>query len=146
LHEDAAGKMALEVDDLGTPALKNIAVRVQVFRVRPAAERAAPTLPDRLSIAVLPFQNMSGDPEQEYFADGIVEEIITGLPRIPSLRVIARNSSFARLMCDRSARNWALATFWRAACARPRDGCGSPASSSTPTPARISGGTGSTAI
>jgi adenylate cyclase len=52
-------------------------------------------LPDKPSIAVLPFQNMSGDPEQEYFADGIVEEIITALSRIPSLHVIARNSSFA---------------------------------------------------
>jgi adenylate cyclase len=96
VREDAAGKMPLEVDDLGTPALKNIAARVQVFRVRPAAaERATPAPADRPSIAVLPFQNMSGDPEQEYFADGIVEEIITGLSRIPSLRVIARNSSFA---------------------------------------------------
>ena len=96
VREDAAGKMALEVDDLGTPALKNIATRIQVFRVRLSAiERAAVPLPDRPSIAVLPFQNMSGDPEQEYFADGIVEEIITGLSRIPSFFVIARNSSFA---------------------------------------------------
>ena len=88
--------MALEVDDLGTPALKNIATRIQVFRVRLGAiERAAVPLPDRPSIAVLPFQNMSGDPEQEYFADGIVEEVITGLSRIPSFFVIARNSSFA---------------------------------------------------
>src|SRR5262249_37803249 len=52
-------------------------------------------LPDRPSIAVLPFQNMSGDPEQEYFADGVVEEIITGLSRIKWFFVIARNSSFA---------------------------------------------------
>jgi adenylate cyclase len=96
VREDAAGKMALEVDDLGTPALKNIATRIQVFRVRLGAiERAAVPLPDRPSIAVLPFQNMSGDPEQEYFADGIVEEVITGLSRIPSFFVIARNSSFA---------------------------------------------------
>jgi adenylate cyclase len=96
VREDAAGKMPLEVDDLGTPELKNIAARVRVFRVRRgAAERRTQTLPDRPSIAVLPFQNMSGDPEQEYFADGVVEEIITGLSRIPSLRVIACNSSFA---------------------------------------------------
>jgi TolB-like protein len=96
VREDAAGKMPLEVDDLGTPALKNIAARVQVFRVRLGApERSAPPLPDRPSIAVLPFQNISGDPEQEYFADGIVEEIITALSRIPSFFVIARNSSFA---------------------------------------------------
>ena len=51
-------------------------------------------LPDKPSIAVLPFQNMSGDPEQEYFADGMVEDIITALSRFKSLFVIARNSSF----------------------------------------------------
>src|SRR6202008_4171651 len=55
---------------------------------------AAPPLPDRPSIAVLPFENMSGDPEQDYFADGVVEEIITALSRFKELFVIARNSSF----------------------------------------------------
>src|SRR5690349_16989312 len=96
VREDATGKMALEVDDLGTPTLKNITTKLQVFRVRlGAAKRSLPPLPDRPSIAVLPFQNMSGDPEQEYFADGIVEEITTALSRVPSLFVIARNSSFA---------------------------------------------------
>jgi adenylate cyclase len=96
VREDAAGKIALEADDLGTPALKNIATRVQVFRVRlGTAERPAPLpLPDKPSIAVLPFQNMSGDPEQEYFADGVVEDIITALSRIRWLFVIARNSTF----------------------------------------------------
>ena len=61
-----------------------------------ASGRAAPALalPDKPSIAVLPFQNMSGDPEQEYFADGMVEDIITALSRFKSLFVIARNSSF----------------------------------------------------
>ena len=59
------------------------------------ASAPALTLPDKPSIAVLPFQNMSGDPEQEYFADGMVEDIITGLSRIHWLFVIARNSSFA---------------------------------------------------
>ena len=54
-----------------------------------------PPLPDKPSLAVMPFQNMSGDPEQEYFADGMVEEIITALTRIRRLFVIARNSSFA---------------------------------------------------
>jgi adenylate cyclase len=96
VREDAAGKLALEADDLGTPELKNIATRVQVFRVRlVTAERsAALPLPDKPSIAVLPFQNMSGDPEQDYFADGMVEEIITALSRIRWLFVIARNSTF----------------------------------------------------
>jgi adenylate cyclase len=95
VREDAAGKMALDVEDIGTPELKNIAVKVQVFRVRlDVAERPALPLPDKPSIAVLPFQNMSGDPEQEYFADGMVEEITTALSRIRSLFVIARNSAF----------------------------------------------------
>src|SRR5207245_3990631 len=74
---------------------------VRVYRVRDVAEKsrlpptsAALPLPDKPSIAVLPFANMSGDPEQEYFADGMVEEIITGLSRIRWLFVIARNSSF----------------------------------------------------
>ena len=80
---------------LGTPELKNIATRVQVFRVRlGTAERPALPLPDKPSLVVLPFQNMSGDPEQGYFADGMVEEITTALSRIRSLFVITRNSAF----------------------------------------------------
>jgi adenylate cyclase len=95
VREDAAGKITLEVVDLGTPELKNIAAKVQVFRVRLSeAERPALPLPDKPSLVVLPFQNMSGDPEQEYFADGMVEEITTALSRIRSLFVIARNSAF----------------------------------------------------
>jgi adenylate cyclase len=96
VREDAAGKVTLDVEDLGEPELKNIAQRHRVFRVRlNAPERPALPLPDKPSIAVLPFANMSGDPEQEYFADGMVEEIITGLSRVRSFFVIARNSSFA---------------------------------------------------
>jgi len=96
VREDAAGKMPLDVEDIGTPPLKNIEQPVHVFRVRlDAPERPALALPDKPSIAVLPFQNMSGDPEQEYFADGMVEDIITGLSRMRSFFVIARNSSFA---------------------------------------------------
>jgi adenylate cyclase len=95
VREDASGKMALEVDDLGEPALKNIATKIRVFRVRfDAAERPALPLPDKPSLVVLPFENMSGDPEQEYFADGMVEDITTALSRIRSLFVIARNSAF----------------------------------------------------
>jgi adenylate cyclase len=94
--EDAAGKVSLDVEDLGEPDLKNITQRHRVFRVHPERpERPTLPLPDKPSIAVLPFQNMSGDPEQEYFADGMVEEIITGLSRVRSFFVIARNSSFA---------------------------------------------------
>jgi TolB-like protein len=95
VREDAAGKIPLEVDDIGTPTLKNIATRVQVFRVRSGeTAHASLPLPDRPSLVVLPFQNMSGDPEQEYFADGMVEEITTALSRVRSLFVIARNSAF----------------------------------------------------
>jgi adenylate cyclase len=69
--------------------------KVETSSTAPALNEAGPPpLPDRPSIAVLPFQSMSGDPEQEYFADGMVEEIITALSRFKSLFVIARNSSF----------------------------------------------------
>jgi adenylate cyclase len=95
---ETRGKLAFPVADLGEQALKNIARPVHVFRVlaeeKKMPEAAAPPLPDKPSIAVLPFQNMSGDPEQEYFADGMVEEIITALSRIRWLFVIARNSTF----------------------------------------------------
>ena len=89
-------------EDKGETALKNIARPVRVFALAGVKQTATKviervpqlTLPDKPSIAVLPFQNMSGDPEQEYFADGIVEDIITALSRFKSLFVIARNSSF----------------------------------------------------
>jgi adenylate cyclase len=81
--------------------VKNIAQPIKAYRIRgetsptvtPVTDFTLP-LPDKPSIAVLPFQNMSGDPEQEYFADGMVEEIITALSRIRWLFVIARNSTF----------------------------------------------------
>jgi adenylate cyclase len=100
VQEDAAGKLDLAFDDIGEQQLKNITRPVRVYRVvteaRPERLRPGtdPPLPDKPSIAVLPFANMSGDPEQEYFADGMVEEIITALSRIRWLFVIARNSSF----------------------------------------------------
>src|SRR5262249_20998216 len=104
VHEDVRDRLDTAFDDGGTQALKNIARPVQVWRWQPpgtaAAARPAPAssatlpLPDKPSIAVLPFQNMSGDPEQEYFVDGLVEDIITALSRFKSLFVIARNSSF----------------------------------------------------
>ena len=102
VQEDAAGKLDLAFEDIGEQQLKNIARPVRVYRVRheaadpahDAATAPALPLPDKPSIAVLPFANMSGDPEQEYFADGMVEEIITALSRIRWLFVIARNSTF----------------------------------------------------
>src|SRR6516162_5531126 len=100
VQEDAAGKLDLAFEDIGEQVLKNIARPVRAYSVAtgpaPAKtpEALALALPDKPSIAVLPFDNLSGDPEQEYFADGMVEEIITALSRIPWLFVIARNSSF----------------------------------------------------
>src|SRR5262245_28454578 len=105
VQEDVAGKLDLTFEDLGEQTLKNIARPVRVYRVRPPTTKRTPAaspveiapnlaLPDKPSIAVLPFANMSGDPEQEYFADGMVDEIITALSRIKWLFVIARNSSF----------------------------------------------------
>ena len=101
VQEDAAGKLGLVFEDIGKQALKNLARPVRAHRVVTTANSASPRissslpLPDKPSIAVLPFANMSGDPEQEYFADGMVEEIITALSRIRWLFVIARYSSFA---------------------------------------------------
>jgi adenylate cyclase len=113
-HEQVRDKLDLAFEDMGERQVKNIARPIRAYRVRserplpvppPLAGKGsvrtaqvgadpAPTLPDKPSIAVLPFENMSGDPEQEYFADGMVEEIITALSRIRWLFVIARNSSF----------------------------------------------------
>ena len=107
-YDQVRGKVAVEFADLGEQSLKNIDRPVRVYAAKsmghlgtvasgvsshPDAKKPLP-LPDKPSIAVLPFQNMSGDPEQEYFADGMVEEIITALSRFKWLFVIARNSSF----------------------------------------------------
>ena len=91
-------KIDVGFDDAGERQLKNIERPVRVYRVQlgktvQRVERA-PASTKRPSIAVLPFQNMSGDPEQEYFADGMVDEIITGLSRIKWLSVVSRNSSY----------------------------------------------------
>jgi adenylate cyclase len=119
-YDQVSGKVAVEFNDLGEQRLKNIARPVRAYAVVPNGvvqgktvsnetvpiamegprstlldSTKPPLLPNKPSIAVLPFQNMSGDPEQEYFADGMVEDIITALSRFSSLFVIARNSSFA---------------------------------------------------
>jgi TolB-like protein len=89
-------KLPVTFVDLGDQSLKNIARPVHVYRIDMGAAPPPPlALPDKPSIAVLPFQNMSGDAEQEYFTDGMVEDIITGLSRIKWLFVIARHSTFA---------------------------------------------------
>ena len=102
VREAVGNRIAASFADLGEHEFKNIAAPVRVYRIATAAQeaRAPASAPARLpqpgkpSIAVLPFANLSGDPEQEYFADGIVEDIITELSRYSELFVIARNSTF----------------------------------------------------
>jgi len=112
VYDQVQGRLECTFEDIGERSLKNIVRPVRVYRIRPEGPRPSPppragegtgaqvgaepalALPDKPSIAVLPFQNMSADPEQEYFADGMVEEIITALSRIRWLFVIARNSTF----------------------------------------------------
>ena len=111
VYRQVRGKVAAEFVDLGEQGLKNIVRPVRAYRIdirnangpgrarspgaaQAGARKPALALPDMPSIAVLPFTNMSGDPEQEYFADGVVEDIVTGLSRIKWLFVVARNSSF----------------------------------------------------
>jgi TolB-like protein/class 3 adenylate cyclase len=101
VHDHVRDRLPFVFEDLGEQQVKNITRPVRVYRVRDAIAKsqsapAPPALPlrDKPPIAVLPFANMSGDPEQDYFADGMVEEIITALSRIRWLFVIARNSSF----------------------------------------------------
>jgi adenylate cyclase len=102
VRDQVRDKLDLAFEDMGEQQVKNIARPIRVFRIaataighRASSAKPALALPDKPSIAVLPFQNMSGEPEQEFFADGTVEEIITALSRFRSLFVIARNSSFA---------------------------------------------------
>jgi adenylate cyclase len=106
-YRQIRGKVEIACDDLGPQTLKNIAEPMRAWRIRLSDQAAATAqlgsqgskaqsfpLPDKPSIAVLPFQNMSGDPEQEYFADGLAEDIITELSRFREFAVIARNSTF----------------------------------------------------
>jgi adenylate cyclase len=101
VRDEVRDKLDVAFDDLGEQQVKNISRRVRAFAVRlggeafkAPAERPPLPLPDKPSIAVLPFQNMTGDAEQDYFVDGMVEEITTAIARLPWLFVIARNSSF----------------------------------------------------
>ena len=147
LSEDAyrqvKGRLDFAVTDLGPTELKNIAEPIRVYSLQvgvPAQAKHAPapapekSAPPRLSIAVLPFVNMSGDPEQEYFADGIAEDIITALSKLPQLFVIARNSSFTfkgkHVLVTEVAGSLGVGHVWlRAACGSPAAASGSPRSS-----------------
>ena len=137
VHDQVQGRLECSFEDTGEQKLKNIARPVRVYQVRDASiigpSAPAPTvlpLPDKPSIAVLPFQNMTGDPEQEYFVDGMVEEITTAISRLPWLFVIARNSSFTykgkAVDVKQVARELGCATCSRYRCARPATECVSP--------------------
>ena len=105
VKEHVSGKITLALDDLGELSLKNIERPVRVFTVRSGAladsaaplsvDAAKPDVGKRLALCVLPFTNMSGDPEQEYFSDGITEDIITDLSKVASLFVVSRNTAFS---------------------------------------------------
>ncbi len=97
VRDQVRDKLDVAFEDLGEQQVKNIARPVRVYRIAMAENAPAKTPlapPEKPSLAVLPFQNMSGDAEQEYFADGIVEDLTTAISRLPWLFVIARNSSF----------------------------------------------------
>ena len=151
VYEEIRAKLKLDYEDVGDRQLKNIEQPIRVYRIRLDAAPARPalTLPDKPSIAVLPFTNMSGDPEQEYFVDGMAEDIITALSRMRWLFVIARNSSFTykgrAVDLKQVGRELEFATCSKAAYARRRTGCALPASSSILRPEHIFGPTASMA-
>jgi class 3 adenylate cyclase len=145
VREHVGDKLPIGFTDMGEHSVKNIARPVHVYRVEKwpepripsaRAETAVLELPNRPSIAVLPFQNMSGDAEQDYFVDGMVEDIITGLSRIKWLFVIARNSTFTYKGRAVNVKRWAgslaCVTFLKAAYGRRQIACALPVSSSKP--------------
>jgi adenylate cyclase len=103
VYEEIKNKLDIEFEDLGERPVKNIPEPIRVYRWAEldshvssdtSLSESSPTLPDKPSIAVLPFINMSGDPEQEYFSDGISEDIITELSHFREIAVVSRNSAF----------------------------------------------------
>ena len=163
-YRQVKGKTELHFQDLGEKALKNIPDKVRVHSVNLDPARLSPEafealtgerleLPEKPSIAILPFENMSGDPEQEFFADGISEDIITVLSGVSNLVVMARNSTFVYKGQARAKRSmwgrWAgiseCVLSWKAACARRAIGSGSPRSWSMRKAATTSGPNATTA-
>ena len=158
-HEQVEGKLDAAFDDLGERRLKNIAKPVRVYRARlggGVGERMAPPpeflpLPEKPSIAVLPFVNLSSDAEQEYFSDGITEDIITALARVRWLFVISSNSSFTykggaadlKRVADELGVRYVLEGSVRRG--GGGTGCASPPSSSRRAPTTTSGPNASTA-
>jgi adenylate cyclase len=154
VHEQVQDKLDLNFEYMGEHEVKNIARPVRAYHVRADGMGEAPapaegSVPRRPSIAVLPFVNMSGDPEQDYFADGITEDLITEFSRFQEMIVIARNSMFRYK--DQAVKVQdvgpisACATSWRAASARSASGCASPPSWSRPPPATTCGQNATTA-
>ncbi len=138
-------------EDMGRRQLHNVSGAVQAYRVSVAQPggRKRGTQTQQASIVVLPFTNMSGDPEQEYFSDGITEDIITDLSKISSLFVVSRNTAFTfkgrTSTSDRLRRSSMCSMCWKAASGRSTIVCGSLHSSSTGAPAAMSGPSAMTA-
>jgi class 3 adenylate cyclase len=162
VYDQVRDKLSFGFEDMGEQTVKNIARPISVLRISlaesvapivvksaTATTKTEPSTADRPSIAVLPFANMSGDPEQEYFADGISEDLITGLSKLRWFFVIARNSSFTykgkAVDISASPANSVCVTCWRAASARAATACASLPNSSTPRPTTTSGPTATTA-
>ncbi len=130
VYDQVEGRTDAQFEDMGEQSVKNISRPVHVYRVRlddgtaPAETSeqndGLPAAANKPALAVLPFTNMSGDPEQEFFTDGITEDIITELSRFHELVVISRNSTFIRVrrpICATWPGSWASTTWSRAACA-----------------------------
>jgi adenylate cyclase len=152
-YRQVRGKLDATFHDAGEQQLKNIAQPVRIYQLQQGGSPtgiAGATLPQKPSIAVLPFQNMSDDPGQEYFADGIVEELITGLSRLRWLFVtrghLPSNSRVSTLICARSQNDSTFAMSSRAACGRRARAYALPDSSSMQPPAHTSGPNGTMAL
>jgi len=164
VRDQIRDKLPYAFEDMGEQQVKNIARPVRVYSVSLAALKPSPptgvasdagglatpaTVP-RLSIVVLPFANLSNDPEQEYFADGITDDLTTDLSRISGSFVIARNTAFTYkskpVDVNKLAENWVSGTCWKEARGEPVIGCGSMCSLLMPKLARISGLTDSRPI